>query len=188
MPEMPVTNGEDRPDLPAADEADDLTLEQRAEQAERERDEYFSLLRQAQADFENAHQRNRREREQEQKYRNEPLARDILPAVDNLDRALRTTEDSGDKSPLVEGVSLARDHLLDALMRHGITPLHTLDQPFDPNRHQALAQAPVADKRANTVVQVVEGGYLIHDRVLRPAKVIISSEPASSSGDDDADV
>lgn len=152
-------------------DADELL--KRAEQAERQRDEYFSLLRQAQADFENAHQRNRREREQEQRYKAERLALDLLPALDNLDRALASGREAGEESPLVKGVNLVHQQLLDALKKHGVTPIEALGQPFDPMYHQALAQI-AAEQPANTIVQVAEPGYLIHDRVLRAAKVIIA--------------
>jgi molecular chaperone GrpE len=146
----------------------------RAEIAERQRDEYFALLRQAQADYENAHQRNRREREQEQKYRSEKLAMDLLTALDNLERALGAAREAGEKSPLVQGVSLVYDQLLDALKRHGITRIEALGQPFDPNLHQAVTQIASTEYPPNSVVQVLEPGYRIHDRLLRVAKVIIS--------------
>ncbi len=147
---------------------------ERAEVAERQRDEYFSLLRQAQADYENAHQRNRREREMEQKYRGERLALDLMPAIDNLERALAAAQEAGEKSPLVQGVALAHADMLEVLKRHGVTRIEALGQPFDPNVHQAVTQIPSKDQPPNTVVQVLEQGYRIHDRVLRVAKVIIS--------------
>ncbi len=150
-------------------------LQKRAEDAERKRDEYFSLLRQAQADFENAHQRNRREREVEQKYRSERLALDLLPALDNLDRALSAAQEAGERGALVQGVALVRNQLLDALKKHGVAPIEALGKPFDPNYHQALTQLPAPGKAPNTVIQVAEPGYTMHDRVLRAAKVIISS-------------
>ena len=165
------------PDLPPNTEQADGeldALQQRAEQAERQRDEYFALLRQAQADYENAHQRNRRDRELEQKYRSERLALDLLPALDNLERALDAEREAGDETPLAQGVALVRGQLLDALKKHGITPIEALGKPFDPNYHQALTQVPAPGRPPNTVVEVAEPGYLIHDRVLRVAKVVIS--------------
>src|SRR5438045_1977550 len=141
MPDVPPKNDE------AVIEAEpNAELQKRAEDADRKRDEYFALLRQAQADFENAHQRNRREREVEQKYRSERLALDLLPALDNLDRALSAAEEAGEKSALVQGVALVRSQLLDALKRHGVRPIEALGQPFDPNFHQALTQAPAPGK------------------------------------------
>src|SRR5262245_39819335 len=170
MPALPPNNDE------AVVEADaNAELQQRAEEAERKRDEYFSLLRQAQADFENAHQRNRREREVEQKYRSERLALDLLPAIDNLERALDAAHEAGEGGALEKGVAVGRSHLPDALRKHGVAPIDALGKPFDPNYHQALAQIPAPGKPPNPVVQVAETGYTMHDRVLRAAKVIISA-------------
>lgn len=159
----------------------DENWQQRAEQAERQRDEYLALLRQSQADYENAHQRYRRERELDQKYRGEKLALDLLPALDNLERALAAAKDAGDDSPLCHGVALVRHQLMDALKKHGITPIEALGQPFDPNVHQALASVEVPDKVPDTVVEVAEPGYRIHDRVLRVAKVIVAARPAQQA-------
>jgi len=145
------------------------------EQTEKQRDEYLSLLRQVRADFENAHQRNRREREQEQKFRSERLALDLLPVIDNLERALSVAKEAGDENPLAQGVALVHAQLIDALKRHGIVALDVLGKSFDPNVHQALMQQPAPEREPGSVLQVLEPGYTIHDRVLRPAKVIIAA-------------
>jgi molecular chaperone GrpE len=177
MPELRPTPGEEHIDMPGVpgDDAGDATLRQRAEQAERQRDEYYSLLRQSQADYENAHQRHRRERDQDVRFRAESLARDLLPAIDNLERALATAQENND--PLAQGVALVRDQVLEALKRHGVVRMEVHGRPFDPHYHQAMMQLPAADKPANTVLQVLEEGYMIHDRVLRAAKVVISTQP-----------
>jgi molecular chaperone GrpE len=177
MPELPPTPAEEHADMPANGQPV-TDLLQRAEEAERQRDEYFSLLKQAQADFENAYQRNRRDREQERQYMAGPLAKDLLPALDNLERAMNAATESKDAGPLAQGVALVRNQILDALKRHGITPIEAEGMVFDPNLHQAVMQMPAADKPANTVVQVLEKGFLIHDRILRPASVIVSTSPA----------
>jgi molecular chaperone GrpE len=179
MPELPPTPAEEHEDMPPPPRGDrlDPDLQQRAEQAERQRDEYFSLLRQAQADYENAHQRHRRERDQDLKFRAEQLARELLPAIDNLDRALTTARDAGDSSPLSQGVAMVRDQVLEAFKRHGIAPMNALGGPFDPHVHEAVMQLPDGNQPPNTVIQVLEQGYMIHDRVLRVAKVIISAPP-----------
>lgn len=178
MPEFSPTPAEDTPAAAPANDPTGVSLQQRAEQAERQRDEYYSLLRQAQADYENAHQRHRRERDQDLKFRGEQLARELLPAIDNLDRALATAKEAGDSSPLAQGVALVREQVLEALKRHGIAPMNALDRPFDPNVHEAVMQLPDANKPPNTILQVLEQGYLIHDRVLRAAKVVIAAPPA----------
>src|SRR5438045_662914 len=116
MPDLPPKTDEaDGQPATAPDEVG--ALQQRAEQAERQRDEYFALLRQAQADYENAHQRNRRDREFEQKFRGERLALDLLPALDNLDRAMAAAGEAGEQGPLVQGVALVRGQIIDALKK-----------------------------------------------------------------------
>ena len=96
---------------------------------------------------------------------------------------MNSANEAGDTGPLAQGVALVRNQLLDALKRHGITPMEALGAAFDPNLHQAVMQMPAADKPANTVIQVLEKGFLIHDRVLRPASVIVSTSPAKKPED-----
>lgn len=160
----------------AATVLDDLEkLRARAE----ERDQFLALLQRTQADFENYQKRNQREREQERRYQHRALAFDLLPAIDNLERALAAAQQSGETGTLVDGVRMVHTQLLDAFKRHGITRIEALGQQFDPNLHQAMMQQPAPDKPANTVLQVLEHGYMLHDRVLRPARVIVSAAAAN---------
>jgi molecular chaperone GrpE len=140
-----------------------------------ERDKYLTLLQRTQADFENYQKRNQREREQERRYWHGSLALDLLPVIDNLDRALTAARQAGENGPLVQGVGMVHTQLLDMLKRHGITPIDALGKPFDPNLHQAVMQQPSPDHPPNTVIQVLQQGFMIHDRVLRPASVIVSA-------------
>lgn len=139
-----------------------------------QRDDYLNLLQRTRAEFENYQKRNQREREQERQYAHKPLAFDLLPALDNLDRALAAARQAEDKSSLVEGVAITQAQLLDVLKRHGITPIAAEGQPFDPNLHHAVMKRPAEDLEPNTVAQVLEKGYTIHERVLRPATVIVA--------------
>lgn len=139
-----------------------------------ERDQFLSLLQRTQADFENYQKRNQREREQERRYWHGALAHDLLPVLDNLERATAAAQKAGEKGPLVQGVALVLNQLLDLLKRHGITRIDALGKPFDPNLHQAVMQQPSAEHPPNTVTQVLEQGFMIHDRVLRPASVAVS--------------
>jgi len=151
-------------------------LRQRAEAAELERNQFLDLLKRTQADFENYQKRNQRERDQERRYMHKALAQDLLPVIDNFDRALASAEQAGEKGPLVQGVGLVMAQLLDLLKRHGVTRIEAQAQPFDPNLHQAVMQRPADPEHpANTVVQVLEQGFMIHDRVLRPARVIVAT-------------
>ncbi len=163
------------PDQAATHVLDDLEeLRSKAE----ERDKFLELLRRTQADFENYQKRARRDAEEERRYSLKPLALDLLPALDNLQRALAAARE---ESPLSKGVAMVQNQLLEALKRHGIHRIEAAGQPFDPNQHQAVMQQPNAQQPPNTVLQVLEHGYMYHDRVLRPSKVVLSKETSDES-------
>ncbi|MCS6852435.1 MAG: nucleotide exchange factor GrpE [Gemmataceae bacterium] len=151
-------------------------LRVRAETAELERDQFRDLVKRTQADFENYQKRIQRDLQQERRYCHAALARDLLTALDNLDRAMEAAQKAGESGPLVQGVAMVRSQILDAFRRHGITPIEALGQPFDPNLHQAVMQRPDAEQPPNTVLQVLQQGFQIHDRVLRPAAVVVSTQ------------
>jgi molecular chaperone GrpE len=153
-------------------------LKVRLQAAEQQREEYLTLARQTRADFENYQKRFQRDLATERRFAQAPLAGDLLPALDNLERALGSARQAGDAGALVQGVAMVQTQLLDALRRHGVTRIEAQGQPFDPNLHQAVMQQPSAEQPPGTVLGVLEQGYLIHDRVLRPARVIVSAAPA----------
>jgi molecular chaperone GrpE len=127
------------------------------------------------AEFVTARKRLLRDVEVEKKYAVEPLARDLLAALDNLDRALQAAKAAGDTGPLAIGVAATAGQFLAALARHGITRIEC--EPgtaFDTNRHEAVMQQPAAGFEAGQVVRVLQQGFLIHDRVLRPATVVVA--------------
>lgn len=157
---------------------DDLdSLRAKLQDAEQKRDEYLYLAQRTRADFENYQKRQKRDQAEERRYAQTPLATDLLAALDNLERAIAAAEQSGEKGPLAQGVVMVHTQLLDILRRHGITQIEAEGQPFDPNCHQAVLQQPSREHPPMTVLQVLERGYLIHDRVLRPARVIVSTAP-----------
>lgn len=128
------------------------------------------------ADFENARKRLLRDAETEKKYAAESLIRDLLGALDNLDRALGAAQSAGDKGPLVSGVSATASQFLDILRRHGVTRIEcNPGTPFDPNLHEAVMEQPSEEYKPGQVVQVLQHGFLLHDRVLRAASVIVAS-------------
>lgn len=143
----------------------------------RERDEYKDLALRVRADFDNYQKRAARDRDQERKYAGGPLAADLLPALDNLDRFLENVKE---ESPLTKVVATVRGQLLDALKRHGVTLIPTDGQPFDPHLHMAIMQEASAVQPAGTVLATLEAGYAHHERVLRAAKVKVSSGPAGA--------
>jgi molecular chaperone GrpE len=170
-------NGE-RPGQEATAVFEDLeALRARAEKAEQERGEFKDLLLRTRADFENYQKRLQRDLAQERRYAHAGLAADLLAALDNLERATAAARQAGETGPLVQGVAMVQGQLLDVLKRHGVTRIEAQGQPFDPNLHQAVQMRPERGVPPGTVVEVPEPGYTIHERVLRPASVVVSSAP-----------
>ena len=128
----------------------------------------------AQAELENVRKRLRREMDDERKYALMPLVADLLPVGDNIARAVTAAEKSPEASGLLDGVKLVAQQLEGVLARHNTKRIEALGKPFDPNVHAAILQQPSADQPANTVLQVAQEGYQLHDRVVRPAQVIVS--------------
>jgi molecular chaperone GrpE len=139
-----------------------------------ERDQYLDLAQRTRAEFDNYQKRARADRDMERKYAYGPLVRDLLPVIDNLERTLAAAQQAGDKGALVQGVAMVQSQFIDLLRRNGIVRIDAQDKPFDPNVHEAVTQLPSAKHEPNTVLQVLEQGFMNHDRVLRPAKVIVS--------------
>lgn len=172
-----MTEPLEQPEPASTGVAEDLeTLRARLEQVERERDDYRDRYLRAQAEFQNYQKRFQRDLAEERRYSQAPLASDLLAVLDNFDRASEAAAQAGETGPLVQGVDLIRKQLMDLLRRHGITPIEAQGQPFDPNLHQAIMQQPTADHPAGTVLQVLEQGFRIHDRVLRPANVVVATK------------
>jgi molecular chaperone GrpE len=155
------------------------SLRNRVTVAEQQRDEYLSLLQRVRADFENYQKRIRRDLEEERRYAHAPFARALLPVVDNLQRALDAARQQGEEGPLVQGVILVQSQLREIFGRFGITPIDAEGQPFDPNVHEAVQQEPRTDAAPGTVVRVLEPGYRLYERVLRPARVVVAAPPTA---------
>ena len=106
------------------------------------------------------------------------LIRDLLPALDNLTRAIDAADGpQHDADGLIEGVKMVKQQLHDTLARHSVVDIESVGQPFDPNLHEAIGHLPSSEQPAMTVLEEVEQGYKLHDRVVRPSKVIVSSGP-----------
>jgi molecular chaperone GrpE len=131
-----------------------------------------------QAELENFRKRARRELDDERRYANVPLLRDLLPVVDNMERAISAAQKTPEASILLEGVRMVAQSLHGVLARHHCKRIEALGKPFDPAVHEAIAQQPSADHPPNTVLLVAHEGYMVHDRVVRPAQVIVSTAPA----------
>jgi molecular chaperone GrpE len=146
-----------------------------------ERDALMQKWLLAVADLDNYRRRVQKEAEQERRYAVLPLARDLLPALDNLHRALDAARNGGDVKQLVQGVQMVARQFDEIFARHAVVPINATGKPFDPNLHQALQQVPTPDKPPLTVLAEYERGYTLHDRVVRPSTVIVSA-PAADGG------
>ncbi len=151
----------------------ELSAAKGRETLEKLKEEHERVLRTA-ADLENYRKRAARERDEIQKFGIEKVIKDLLPAVDGLDRALAAAPAD---DPLAEGVRLVRATLEQALARHGVVAFSALGEKFDPAFHEALMQVPSADRPAGTVVLEHARGFKIHDRLLRPAMVGVAVAP-----------
>jgi molecular chaperone GrpE len=130
-----------------------------------------------QAEMQNLRNRTSREIAEERKYAALPVVRELLPVVDNIDRAIEAAEKAGEAENLLAGFRLVRQQLETVLSQNHCAPIEALGQPFDPNLHQAILQQPSPEAPAGTVMMVTQSGYRMHDRVVRPAQVIVSSGP-----------
>lgn len=143
-----------------------------------ERDELRDRFMRALADAENARKRSERDRREAEQYGGSRLARDLLPVHDNLRRALdaATGDQRAAAAALIEGVELTLRELQTVFSRHGITIIAPkVGDAFDPQQHQAMFEAPVPGTTAGQIIQVMTEGFLLHDRLLRPAQVGVSS-------------
>ncbi len=133
------------------------------------------------ADFDNTKKRLEREREISLKYAEENVLKELLPGIDNIERAMDQGRESNSIENLLEGVELTRNGLLATLEKFGVKAIDSTGQPFDPNIHEALAMEETDAMEPNMVLREYQKGYLYKDRLLRPAKVIVSKPPASGA-------
>ena len=176
MPDNTTTT--DTPKADAQSAGNETSLREKVAKLEQQNDEFLRHL----AEFQNRNnemlqvmRRKDQELEGRLKYAHETFALDLLTALDNLERAVDAAKKVGETGPLTTGVAATQAQILEVLKRHGITPIEALGQPFDPNKHQAIQTRAAGDGfPANTVAQVVQQGFMIHDKVLRPAVVIVA--------------
>ena len=161
------------------EEIDDVAAELDSLRAER--DAFKDKFMRALADAENARKRADKDRREAENYGGSRLARDLLPVYDNMRRAILAAEavKSDENSALIEGIELTMRELLNVFKKHGIELISP--QPgdrFDPKLHQAMFEAPVPGTRAGDIIDIAAEGFMLHDRLLRPAQVGVSSTPA----------
>jgi molecular chaperone GrpE len=161
-------------------EIDDEALE--LDQLRAERDQLKDRFMRALADAENARKRSDKDRREAENYGGSKLARDMLPVYDNMKRALEsiTDEQREVSGAVLEGVELTMRELLNVFKKHGIEVIAPeVGDVFDPQHHQAMFEAPVPGTKSGEIIQIAAEGFMLHDRLLRPAQVGVSSMPAS---------
>jgi molecular chaperone GrpE len=136
------------------------------------------------AEMQNLRNRLSREIADERRYAPLPLLRDLLPVVDNIDRAVEAAEQQGEAASLLEGFKLVRQLLVGILEQHACQPIDALGQPFDPQVHEAILKQPSDEHPADHVSLVTQQGYQLHDRVVRPSQVIVSAGPAKAEAEE----
>ena len=146
------------------------------EKAKESKENYDRLLRMA-ADFENYKKRAAREKEDWTKFANEDLIKAILPFIDNLERALNHAEKVSDSGVMIEGVRLTIQQILQALNKFGVSSFESVGKPFDPAVHEAMLVVETEQHEPNQVLEEFQKGYLLSDRLLRPASVSVSKLP-----------
>lgn len=173
------SSGENRD--PAADAPQELHVEMspeaRLERAEAEKAELEDRILRAQAEFMNYRRRTQNEMEQFRRYEGLHLVRDLLPVLDNLQRATQAAQQSDDLQNLKTGIDMVSRQLLEILQRNHIERIPAEGTAFDPNLHEAVQQAPSVEVPAMHVLAELETGYLMGDRIVRPAKVLVSTGP-----------
>ncbi|HXQ89570.1 MAG TPA: nucleotide exchange factor GrpE [Solirubrobacterales bacterium] len=164
------------PPAGGAEESEARTVEEDFEAllagAQKERDEYLELAQRTKADFENFRKRMNAEVEAAQVRGKVSVAREVIDAVDNLERAL---EAAGEGESLAAGVEMVLGGLRETLARNGVEAVDPQGEKFDPNRHEALSTQPVEGAESGTVVEVLQKGYTLGDHLVRPARVVVSS-------------
>jgi molecular chaperone GrpE len=160
-------------------ELDDL--KKRLEEKEKEARENLDRLLRTAADFENFKKRATREKEDWTKFANEDLIKSILPFIDNLERAVNHAEKVVDTGVLIEGIKLTLQQIHQTLNRFGLVPFDSVGKPFDPARHEAMLVVETDQHEPNQVVEEFQRGYLLNERLLRPATVSVSKSSAKEA-------
>jgi molecular chaperone GrpE len=158
------------------DDSKESAFDKVLKESEENRDRWLRSV----AELENFKKRSLQERSKLLKYKDEDLLRELLPVVDNLERALSNSPKDDMENPLTQGVQMVLRMFAEALKKYGVTEIEALGKSFDPQFHEAIAQEPSANGPSNLVTRELEKGYMYKDRLLRPAKVIVSTAAKSN--------
>jgi len=178
LEDVDAAEAEEYADVMAEDDDEAMELDELRAERDALRDKFMRAL----ADAENARKRSEKDRREAEQYGGSRLARDLLPVYDNMSRALAAANEEQKEisAALLEGVELTLRELTHVFKKHGIEPITPkVGDPFDPQTHQAMFEAPVPGTKKGEIIQVSAEGFMLHDRLLRPAQVGVSSTPAS---------
>ena len=173
---------EDLIDINSPEALEDPDFDERFAELVIERDEFKDKFMRALADAENSRKRSERDRREAEQYGGSRLARDLLPVFDNMRRAIEAIPEESRETnkAVIEGVELTMRELINVFKKHGIVPLSPeVGDRFDPQHHEAMFEAPLPGTNAGDIIQVSADGFMLHDRLLRPAKVGVSSKVGS---------
>lgn len=168
IPEKPEPSEKDS--IEASDKIENDDIKNLKDQLDAEKDRLLRLS----AEFENYKKRKQREIDDFKKFANETIFRQMLPVVDNLERAIASAETNSDEGALLEGVKMIHKDILKLLEMFSVKVVKAGNEPFDPNFHQAVTRHETDEFPENTVTTVLQNGYLLHDRLIRPAMVVVS--------------
>ncbi len=169
-----AVNPESSTDHGAADNAPEAVEENLLDQLHNDLEAAKNRVLRSQAELENYRKRAAREIEEHRRYANQPLMYDLLPVLDNIERAIGAAEKSQDVAGLLEGVKLVARQFEEVFARHRCLRIGALNLPFDPHLHHAISQQITDEVPPNTVVLVTQSGFQLYDRVVRPSLVIVS--------------
>jgi molecular chaperone GrpE len=163
-------------------------IQNKLEQAEKEAKENFERLLRVSAEFENYKKRSAREMDEFRKFSNESLLKDLLLVVDSLERAADSTfENKGESQPILQGIQLTISEIHKIFAKFSVKPISALNTMFNPAFHQAMAHETTDEYSENTVIRELQKGYLIHDRLLRPAMVVVSKSGSAKKDESESE-
>jgi len=139
-----------------------------------------NFLRKA-ADYDNAKKRLERDKDEFYKFATEKLIKELLPVLDNLNRAIEQAEKANPTDPILKGIHLIEKNVFDVLKKYGLTRIESLNKPFSVEFHEAIGQIETSEKGEGIVVEEIEAGYLLHGKLIRPSRVKVASAPAQEA-------
>ena len=170
-------------DSPEAEALANLEAEYEAYKAESEK-QHDQMLRTI-AEFDNSRKRAEREKEESLKYALESFAKELIPTIDSIERAIQSTKESQDVDALAEGVEMIYKGLLSTLEKRGVTPIEAVNEPFDPMQHEAVMHVESESVPENAVIEEWQKGYMLHNRVIRPSMVSVSKGKSEQVAESD---